>query len=100
MMTHTLEEREGGTGMTIGDAVLLPLIVGLVELLKYVGIPKRVLPIASLIFGVLGGVIYIQPDDWRQGILVGVMMGLSACGMYSGGKAIMEQKDNDDGGAS
>lgn len=86
--------------MTIGDAVLLPLIIGLVELLKYVGIPKRVLPIASLIFGALGGMVYIRPDQWQEGILVGVMLGLSACGMYSGGKAIIEQKNNDDGGAS
>lgn len=80
--------------MNILDVVLLPLIIGLVELLKYVGLPKRFLPVASLAFGVLGGIYYIYPEDLKSGILVGVMIGLSACGMYSGGKAMIEKEEN------
>jgi len=78
--------------MQIYDVVLIPLIIGLVEVLKYFGIPKRVLPISALVFGVLAGVFYVYPNDVRGGILVGLMMGLSASGMYSGGKALIEKE--------
>ena len=78
--------------MEIYDVVLIPLIIGLVEVLKYFGLPKRVLPIFSLVMGVLAGVFYVYPHDVRGGILVGLMMGLSASGMYSGGKALIERE--------
>lgn len=85
--------------MQIYDVMLIPLIVGLVEVLKYFGISKRFLPICSLVFGVLLGVFYIYPHDIKGGVLVGLMMGLSASGMYSSGKALIEKepdKKNDD----
>ena len=77
----------------IYDVVLIPLIIGLVQLLKYTGLNKRLLPISSLVFGVLAGIIYVYPGDIRGGILIGLMMGLSASGMYSGGKAMIERED-------
>ena len=78
--------------MELYDVVLVPLIVGLVQLLKITGLKKRFLPLASLVFGVLGGVFYIFPQDIKAGILVGIMMGLSASGLYSGGKAMVEKE--------
>lgn len=77
----------------VQDAVLIPIIIGIVQLLKVTGIQKRLLPISSLILGILAGIFYVNPQDIRSGILVGVMMGLSASGMYSGGKAIMERDE-------
>ena len=77
----------------IYDVVLIPLIIGLVQLLKYTGLNKRLLPITSLVFGVLAGIFYVYPGDIRGGILIGLMMGLSASGMYSGGKAMIERED-------
>ena len=53
----------------IYDVVLIPLIIGLVQLLKYTGLNKRLLPITSLVFGVLAGVFYVYPGDIRGGIL-------------------------------
>lgn len=80
----------------IYDVVLIPLIIGLVEVLKYFGIPKQLLPIASLTFGITAGIIYVYPEDIKAGILVGLMMGLSASGMYSGGKALIEKEPDED----
>lgn len=74
----------------IYNVVLIPLIIGLVELLKGVGLPKRYLPVASLIFGIAVGVFYVYPDDLKGGILVGIMLGLSASGLYSGTKNTIE----------
>lgn len=80
--------------LEIYDAVLIPLIIGIVELLKFTGLQKKLLPIVSLLLGVLAGVFYVYPGDLKGGILVGLMMGLSASGMYSGGKALIEQPEN------
>ena len=78
--------------MQIYDIMLIPLIVVLVQIVKYFGFKKKwFLPLASLLFGILAGVIYLYPNDVKAGIFIGVMMGLSASGMYSGGKAIFEK---------
>jgi hypothetical protein len=78
----------------IYDVALIPLIIGLVQVLKYFGFGKKwFLPLASLLFGVLAGVIYVNPYDVKEGILIGLLMGLSASGMYSGGKAILEKEE-------
>ncbi|HLS36340.1 MAG TPA: hypothetical protein VK061_08895 [Bacillota bacterium] len=73
---------------------IIPLIIGLVELLKRFGLPKRVLPIASLMFGVIAGVVYIHPMNVKAGILVGLMLGLSASGLYSSTKNTFEKNSN------
>ncbi|WP_342511802.1 hypothetical protein MKY34_14585 [Sporosarcina sp. FSL K6-1522] len=78
--------------LEIYDVVLIPLIIGIVELLKMYGMKKRLLPIMALVFGMIGGIVYIYPNDIKAGILVGLMMGLSASGLYSGGKAVVEKK--------
>ena len=82
----------GGEKLEIYDVVLIPLIIGVVELLKMYGMPKRLLPIVAIIFGIVGGIVYIYPNDIRAGVLIGLMMGLSASGLYSGSKAVVERK--------
>ncbi len=75
----------------IYDVVLIPLIMGLVELFKQVGISKKILPIISLTLGIVIGVVYLAEMDLKQGILVGAMLGLSASGLYSGTKNTIEK---------
>lgn len=70
---------------------LIPLIIGLVELIKWFGLPKKLLPLASLVFGITAGIVYVNPEDIKAGILVGLMMGLSASGLYSGTKHAFEK---------
>ncbi|PAV27833.1 hypothetical protein CIL05_19995 [Virgibacillus profundi] len=77
---------------TVYDAALIPLIVGLVEVLKRSGLPKRLLPIAALLFGVAAGIFYVFPNDLKSGIIAGIVMGLSASGLYSGSKNIVEKE--------
>ncbi|MBO0600109.1 hypothetical protein I2483_00390 [Sporosarcina sp. E16_3] len=79
--------------MEIYDVVLIPLIIGIVSLLKMYGMPRKLLPVMALIFGVVGGIIYIYPEDIKAGILVGLMMGLSASGLYSGGRTVIEKTE-------
>jgi len=75
------------------DVVLIPLILGIVELFKRAGVSKKVLPFIALVIGVAVGVIYVADFDLKQGILVGAMLGLSASGLYSSAKNTVEKSD-------
>lgn len=77
------------------DVVLIPLIIGLVELLKFFNIPKQFIPVASIVLGLTLGIVYVYPGNLKAGVLVGLMIGLSASGMYSGGKAMIEKKSDE-----
>lgn len=73
------------------DVALIAVIVGLVELLKGLGLKKKLLPVASLVFGLAAGIFYVYPGDLKGGIIVGLMLGLSASGLYSGTKSTIEK---------
>lgn len=82
--------------MQIYDVVLIPLIIGLIELFKVFKLPKKLLPLVSIALGIIVGIVYVYPHDVKGGVLVGIMMGLSASGMYSGGKTLVERNDRDE----
>ena len=69
--------------------LLIGVIVGLVELVKYLGVPKKVLPVVTLVLGVIGGIFYLFPGDLKAGLLMGVIIGLAASGFYSSGKTVI-----------
>jgi hypothetical protein len=63
---------------------LVPIVIGLVQVFRGFGVPTQFLPLTSIFLGILLGVIYVAPDDWKKGILVGIWVGLGATGMHSG----------------
>ena len=75
------------------------LIIGLAELIKRSGCPTRYIPMIDLALGILSGVcIYGITMGYGiiNGILVGIALGLSACGLFSGIKNTLEYDDYDD----
>ena len=76
--------------MAVYDVLIVPFIVGIVEIVKKLGLPSKFCPVASVILGVIIGLVYISPNDIAQGILVGASLGLSAVGLYSGTKNTKE----------
>ncbi|SDX44783.1 hypothetical protein SAMN05444487_11814 [Marininema mesophilum] len=74
------------------EAVLVSVIIGLVEMLKQVGLPKRLSPLVSLTLGIVAGFFYLAPGELSVGILQGIIMGLSATGLYSGTKNMVQPK--------
>ena len=74
--------------------VIIPIILGIVEVLKRSGLPIKYSPLASLLLGILFGVFFI--DSFKEGLIVGMMVGLSATGLYSGSKNLMELNKNND----
>ncbi|MDR6224130.1 hypothetical protein [Desmospora profundinema] len=69
---------------------MVPLIVGLVELAKWFGLPTRLCPLLSITLGIAAGWGLAYPTEPVQGILVGLALGLSASGLYSGSKHLAE----------
>ena len=74
------------------DIALIPLIVALVGIIQRFGVGPQLLPAVALVLGLAFGFIYVAPEDPRQAVLVGLMMGLSAVGAYSGVKNTLEKK--------
>jgi len=68
------------------NIAIIPLILGLVELFKRAGVSARWSPFVAVILGVLAGIFYISTDI-KEGIIIGLMLGLSASGLYSGTKS-------------
>ncbi len=72
------------------SATLLILLV--IQGLKGLGMPKKVSPIAAVLLGVLASLGYTYYADtvlWET-VLVGVGVGLTAVGLYSGVKNTKE----------
>lgn len=70
--------------------VLIPVILGLAEIAKSLGMPKKYSPIVSLVLGIIAGIVYVHPENLVAAILVGIALGLSAVGLYSGTKNTKE----------
>jgi len=66
----------------------VPCVAGLVEVVKRAGLPSKFAPLVSVVFGLVFGIL-VYPDP-TQATLMGLAYGLSASGLYSGGKALLE----------
>ena len=64
----------------------IPLVVGLVQVLKGVGLSGKLSPVASILLGI--GILAISGIAWQAFVIQGIIVGLSASGLYSGGKKV------------
>ena len=75
---------------------LTALIIGLAELCKKCGVPSKWIPLVDCGLGLLGG-IFVFGIEMGYGIFKGVMLGLavglSACGLFSGIKNLRRGDD-------
>lgn len=69
---------------------LVPLIVGLVEVAKQVGLPSRLAPALSVLLGICAG-FALETSGAAEALVTGLMLGLSASGLYSAGKSMFNQ---------
>ncbi len=72
-------------------AIAVALVVGLVEVVKKLGVPKEFLPVASIIFGILIiGLPLFTSVAITEVITMGVMIGLMAVGCFDLAKPPVE----------
>lgn len=77
--------------MEIYGVLIVPLILGLVEVSKRVGLPDKWSPLLSVVLGLISGLTVLFPGEPVKGVVVGLALGLSATGLYSGTKNIKEE---------
>jgi hypothetical protein len=65
------------------------LIMGLAELFKRMGLNAKIIPIINIVLGLAAG-IALNPNDTLKGIFIGLAVGLSASGLYSGTKNVIQ----------
>jgi hypothetical protein len=111
---NTTRKRVGGKekmtnvvmpAFTLGAVAVVPIIIAIVQAMKMGFLPEKYAPLASIVVGILIGIVADhRMADLTGTILNGVMYGLSASGLYSGvkvtsdavkqSKVIKEQKKN------
>jgi len=64
---------------------LIPVVVGLVQVAKKIGLRGKYAPIVAILFGIGGS--FLLGGSWTEVILAGVIVGLSSSGLYSGTKS-------------
>lgn len=67
-------------------ALLVGVVVALTQLAKQY-VPTKYIPALSLVLGVVGGLIYVD-GAIAERVLYGVMIGLSAAGLYDQTKIV------------
>lgn len=71
--------------------VVVPAVIGLVQVAKETGIPSRFAPLVAIVFGILAGLAQLQAGHWPwiQAVVMGTALGLSAVGLYSGATSML-----------
>ena len=77
--------------MEYAGIAIIPLLIGLLEAFKRIGLNEKFIPIASLIIGIGLGVALFSEGNTLAGIIQGIFIGLSAVGLYSGTKNTIEK---------
>lgn len=72
----------------VNDVVLGAVVLGIVEIAKYTGLPKRFAPLASLVVGVAGVFLALPESTIGLSIVHGLVLGLTASGFYSQAKTL------------
>lgn len=71
------------------------LIIGLAQLVKNLGLKAKYIPLFDVLCGLVGGILVYFIEfkyDIIQSIMIGLAIGLSACGLFSGIKNLAEKK--------
>ena len=70
--------------MNGAETTTIAVVLGLVQVAKYAGLPNRLAPLLSVALGLMA-TLFISDLT----ILEGIIVGLSASGLFSGGKAVL-----------
>ena len=69
--------------------VVVPVVLGLTQMVKFLGLPSKYSALVSIIFGLF--IAFLVPADAiRDTIFFGIVAGLSASGLWSGAKNAVE----------
>ena len=93
--------------MNVDDLILflltpasqVALVIGISEIIKRLGLPAKFIPLVDLFLGQLSGIGVFGlalGQGIPNGIVIGLAIGLSACGLFSGIKNLTKKEGVDD----
>lgn len=71
--------------MSTPELTFIPLLVGLTQVAKMAGLPKNLTPAFTIVLAIFLG------NFLGLGVMEAIVFGLSACGLYSAGKATVNK---------
>ncbi|KAB2337665.1 hypothetical protein F7731_08715 [Cytobacillus depressus] len=72
--------------------IIIAVVLALTELIKRLGfMPVRYLPAASVLLGLLAGIINVDVPTLQEKIMFGLMIGLSAAGLFDQSKIVTKK---------
>lgn len=77
-------------------ATLIPIIVGLSQVIKNMGFPSRFIPLLNLVLGIGISFLAFEGIQWHEKIIQGFVVGLSASGIYDQSKNLNPTSSNTD----
>ena len=78
----------------LAPAGQVALIIGLAQLVKGLGLNSKWIPLLDVILGIASGLVvygYEYHLGLIRGFMIGLAIGLSACGLFSGIKNLVEK---------
>lgn len=73
-------------------AIIIAVVLALTELIKRLGFMQaKYLPAVSVLLGILAGIIYVDVATYQEKIMFGLMIGLSAAGLFDQSKIVTKK---------
>ena len=79
------------TEPTLYGIFIVPAIVGLTQVAKDTGLPAKFAPLIAVLIGAAAGIAQLEQGKlpWIPAIALGIVFGLSACGLYDTAKNVI-----------
>ena len=77
--------------LMIGNVVLVPLLIGILEVVKKLGLDPKYIPVVSVGLGVISGFALNGLSNPVESAYTGIAVGLAAVGLYSGTKNTLQK---------
>lgn len=75
-------------------AIVIAVVVALTEFVKRIDVvPAKYLPAISLVLGILAGIFYVDVPALSEKVMFGLMIGLSASGLFDQSKIVKKGED-------
>ena len=80
----------------MNSAILIAIITGLIEMFKRLGLDSKFAPLVSVVLGLFFAFLCGGYTVAADIVINGLIIGLSACGLYSGAKTLIGGDSNAD----
>ncbi len=80
-----------GQEIVISLSLSIAAVMGIVEAIKKAGLPSKYAPLVSLALGIAASFL-VPGDTVGSTVFTGVVIGLSASGLYSGTQTVLANK--------